>query len=263
MWMTDWQRADRPRRRIGPGVEVHATIGSTNDRARALLEDDGVQGRVVVAEEQSAGRGRRDRTWLSPPGRNLMMSVAVRPRLAAIDAWRLALAAALAARSGCTAIAPVMLKWPNDLVAADGAKVGGLLIETTIEADRVRSAVIGIGINVNWRRTEMPPEIAGDATSLCELAGREVDRVDLLAAVLDGLDAELVALEAGRSPLARYREACATLGTGVAVEIPSGRVEGRAVEVDDHGALVVETAAGRVSVASGEVARLRVGTPAP
>lgn len=263
MWMTDWQRADRPRRRIGPGVEVHATIGSTNDRARALLDGDGVHGRVVVAEEQSAGRGRRDRTWLSPPGRNLMMSVAVRPHLAAADAGRLALAAALAARSGCMAIAPVMLKWPNDLVAADGAKVGGLLIETTIEGDRVTAAVIGIGINVNWPRAEMPPEIAGDATSLGELAGRQIDRVDLLATVLDGLDAELVALEAGASPLARYRDACATLGTEVDVETPSGRIEGRAVDVDDRGALVVETAAGPVTVTNGEVARLRVGTPAP
>ncbi|MGH2402691.1 MAG: biotin--[acetyl-CoA-carboxylase] ligase, partial [Candidatus Limnocylindria bacterium] len=87
--MIDWQRADRPRRRIGRGIEGHVTIGSTNDRARALLDEPGGEGRAVVTDEQTAGRGRRGRSWVSPPGRNLMMSVAVRPRLAAADGWQL------------------------------------------------------------------------------------------------------------------------------------------------------------------------------
>ncbi|MDQ3345716.1 MAG: biotin--[acetyl-CoA-carboxylase] ligase, partial [Chloroflexota bacterium] len=70
--MTEWQRADRPRRRIGRGVEAHTTIGSTNDRAREILDEPHGEGRAIVAEEQTAGRGRRGRTWLSPTGRNLM-----------------------------------------------------------------------------------------------------------------------------------------------------------------------------------------------
>ena len=262
MRMTEWQRADRPRRRIGLGIEAHASIGSTNDRARALLEEPGGEGRAIVTEEQTAGRGRRGRAWLSPPGRNLMLSVAFRPGLPAADAWQLALAAALAARSACAGWAPIALKWPNDLVSDDGAKLGGLLLETVIEGDRVASAVIGIGVNVNWPRVEMPAEIAAGATSLSELAGIPIDRADLLVALLDALDAELVAVEAGRSPLARYREACATLGTDVAVETAAGRVEGRAVGVDERGALVLETAAGQVSLASGEIVRVRSGAPA-
>jgi BirA family biotin operon repressor/biotin-[acetyl-CoA-carboxylase] ligase len=263
--MTDWQRADRPRRRIGRGVEVHATIGSTNDRARALLDEPHGESRAVVAEEQTDGRGRRGRAWLSPPGRNLMLSVAIRPRVAAGDAWWLSAAAALAARSACTAIAPAVplaLKWPNDLVAPDGAKVGGLLLETTIVDERVGSAVIGIGINVNWPRAAMPAEIAAGATSLSDLAGTSVDRADLLDALLDALDAELVALEAGVSPLPRYREACATLGTEVGVETADGRVTGRAAEIDDGGALVLETSSGRVALTSGEIVRIRAGAPA-
>ena len=259
--MTDWQRADQPRRRIGRGVEAHPTIGSTNDRARLLLEDHGVEGRAVVAEEQTDGRGRRGRTWLSPPGRNLMVSVAVRPRISAANAWQLGMGVALAARTACSPLAPIGLKWPNDLVAGDGAKLGGLLIETTIGDNRVATAVIGLGINVNWPRFEMPAEIAADATSLGELAGTEIDRADLLGGFLDALDDELTALEAGRSPLARYRSACVTLGTDVAVDTSDGRIEGRALEIDDRGALVVETAAGRVALVSGEIVRLHAGAP--
>ena len=262
MWMTDWQRADRPRRRIGKGVEVHASIGSTNDRARVLLDEPDGEGRAVVTELQTAGRGRRGRTWVSPPGRNLMLSVAVRPQVAAADAWRLGLAVALAARSACAAVAPVTLKWPNDIVSDDGAKVGGLLIETEIGGDLVTSVVIGIGINVNWPRSEMPAQIAGDATSLGELAGVPIDRADLLATLLDALDAELLAVESGHSPLARYRQACATLGTDVGVETATGLIEGRAIEIDERGALVIEAPTGRVALMSGEIVRVRSGAPA-
>jgi len=260
--MTDWQRADRPRRRVGRGIEVHDTIGSTNDRARALLDEAGGEGRAIVAEQQTAGRGRRARSWVSPPERNLMVSVAIRPRIAAGDAWQLGAAAALAARDACGAFAPVALKWPNDIVALDGAKVGGLLLETTIDAGQVGQAVIGIGLNVNWSRADMPVEIREGATSLCELAAVAIDRVELLNALLDALDTELIAVETGSTPLARYRDACVTLGTEVVVETATGRVEGRATGIDDGGALVVETRAGSIALTSGEILRLRTGAPA-
>jgi BirA family transcriptional regulator, biotin operon repressor / biotin---[acetyl-CoA-carboxylase] ligase len=260
--MTDWRRAERPRRRVGSTVEVHASIGSTNDRARVLLNEPGGEGRAVVAEEQTAGRGRRGRTWVSPPGRNLTVSIALRPRIAATDAWQLAMAASLAARDACAAVAPVALKWPNDLVSPDGGKVGGLLLETTIDGERLTSAVVGIGINVNWRRAEMPAELVAAATSLAELTGAQVDRAELLGRLLDALDEELVALEDGSSPLRRYREACVTLGSEVGIDTATGRIEGRATGIDDHGALVIETAAGPVTVTSGEIVQLRAGAPA-
>jgi BirA family transcriptional regulator, biotin operon repressor / biotin---[acetyl-CoA-carboxylase] ligase len=256
----DWRPADRPRRRVGRGLEVHERIGSTNDRARELLGRDDGEGRAVVAEEQTAGRGRLGRTWLSPAGRNLMVSVAFRPRIGAGDAWQLGLAAGLAARSACAHHAAVQLKWPNDLVTADGAKLGGILVETSLDGDQVTAAVIGTGINVNWRLADMPPDLAAGATSLADLAGADVDRVALLASLLDELDAEVTAVEAGHSPLERYRAACATLGHEVAVQTATGRVVGRAVDLDEHGALVVETEDGRVSLTGGDV--LRVGREA-
>src|SRR5687768_4088423 len=102
--MTDgaWEAASRPMRRIGHTIEAHASIGSTNDRARDLLALPDGDGHVVVAEEQTAGRGRRGREWVSPPGLNLLVSVALRPDLAAQDAWQLGLAAALAAADACS-----------------------------------------------------------------------------------------------------------------------------------------------------------------
>jgi BirA family biotin operon repressor/biotin-[acetyl-CoA-carboxylase] ligase len=249
-------------RRIGHAVELHASIGSTSDRARELLGLPGGPGTAVVAELQTNGRGRRGRTWTSPAGRNLMVSVAYRPRLAAADAWRLGLAAALAARDACRTVAAIDLKWPNDLVAGDGRKVGGLLIETMLDLDRVSAATIGIGINVNWAVAEMPEEIAGFATSLAELAGAPVDRGALLGALLDRLDGELAAVDAGASPLERYREACRTIGSAVTVEVGPRRIDGMAVAVDDAGGLVVETPSGRETITSGEVLRVRPTVPA-
>lgn len=254
--------AARPGRRIGHAIEHHASIGSTSDRARELLDVPGGPGTAVVAELQTSGRGRRGRTWTSPAGRNLMVSVAFHPRLAAADAGRLGLAVALAARDACRTLAAIDLKWPNDLVAGDGRKVGGLLIETTLEGDRVATAIVGIGINANWAVAEMPAEIAGSATSLAELTGAPVDRGALLGALLDHLDRELAAVEAGASPLARYRDACRTIGGEVTVEVGSRTIDGIAVAIDDAGGLVLETPAGRETVASGEVVRVRPAVPA-
>jgi BirA family biotin operon repressor/biotin-[acetyl-CoA-carboxylase] ligase len=192
-----------------------------------------------------------------------MVSVAYRPRgVAAADAWRLGLAAALAARDACRTVAPVDLKWPNDLVAGDGRKVGGLLIETLLDGDRVSAATIGIGINVNWAVSEMPAEIAGLATSLAALAGEPVDRGALLGSLLDRLDRELTDVDAGASPLERYRAACRTIGSAVTVEIGARRIDGDALTVDDAGGLVVETPTGRETVTSGEVVRVRPAVPA-
>jgi BirA family biotin operon repressor/biotin-[acetyl-CoA-carboxylase] ligase len=251
-------------RRIGHRVERHRSIGSTNDRARELLAEPDGDGAVVVADEQTAGRGRLGRRWESPPGRNLYLSVALVPALAAAEAWRVGLATAVAVADACSTVAPVALKWPNDVVAGDGRKLGGLLLETTVESRRLRGAVLGIGINVNWRRAEMPPELAETATSLADLSGASVDRDALLDRIVERLDAEIASVEAGTSPLERYRARCATLGTIVEVETADGPLTGRATGLDATGALVVEDGHGRRHViTAGEVTRVRVaGVPA-
>ena len=154
-----------PDRRVGRSLEYHERIGSTNDRARERLTggDDGV---VVVADVQTAGRGRRGRSWESPAGVNLMLSVGLALNLSADVAWQLGASAALAVRAAAAPWAELKVKWPNDLVTPAGEKVAGLLLETALAGDRVVQAIVGIGINVNWERAEMPPEIAARATSL-------------------------------------------------------------------------------------------------
>jgi BirA family transcriptional regulator, biotin operon repressor / biotin---[acetyl-CoA-carboxylase] ligase len=254
---TDWSAAIRGRPRVGHAIEVHAVIGSTSDRARELLDEPGGDGAVVVAELQHAGRGRRGRAWLSPAGVNLTVSVGLRLSLGAADAWQVGLAAALAALQACRHVVPaVSLKWPNDLVV-DGRKVGGLLVETVVRGDRADAAVIGIGINVNWSRDDMPPEIGAIATSLRDVVGAPVDRVALLDRLLDALNAEVEGVVAGRSPLERYRAVCSTLGTDVRVTMPGKVVVGRASDIDATGSLVLDTAGGRVVVPTGEVEAVR------
>jgi BirA family biotin operon repressor/biotin-[acetyl-CoA-carboxylase] ligase len=255
--VTDWTAAVRVGARIGHAIEAHDRIGSTNDRALAALSEPGGEGRAVLAELQVAGRGRRGRTWESPPGRNLTVSVALRPRLDATHAGRLGMAAALAVRTACAAHAELAIKWPNDLVAGDGRKVAGLLLETTLRGERLGHVVIGVGINLNWSLAEMPPEIAGTATSLLELAGHEVDRVALLRGLLAALDDEVAALEGGVSPLDRYRAASWLDGRAVAIGLGDEQLEGLVTGVNEMGSLVLETDAGRRVLASGEVVQVR------
>ncbi|MGZ8481657.1 MAG: biotin--[acetyl-CoA-carboxylase] ligase [Candidatus Limnocylindria bacterium] len=252
-----WQDAALAGRRIGHLIEAHASIGSTNDRARELLAVPGADGVVVVAEEQTAGRGRRGRAWLSPSGRSLAVSAAVRPSLAARDAWQLGPSTALATAAACDAIGPVGLKWPNDVVTDRGRKVGGILIETLVDGEALSGAVIGVGLNVNWRSAEMPDEIRDAATSLADLAGHEVDPVALLSRLLDALSDEITRAERGESPLERYRRRCTTLGQTVDVAVGNATIRGRAVDLDPLGALIVEAVDGRHVLSSGEMLHVR------
>lgn len=244
-------------------VEHHARIGSTNDRARALLREPDGAGTLVVADEQLNGRGRRGRSWASPPGRNLYLSLALRPRLAAADAWWLSAAAALAVRDACSKVAGLAVKWPNDVVAADGSKVAGLLLETSVDGERIVDAVIGIGINVNWLRAEMPAELRTRATSLAELSGAPVDRAALLDRLAVALEREVAGIEAGRSPIDRYRAASVLDGRRVEVEMGDERIAGTVRGISDDGALQVETAKGLRAIGHGEVVRVHPAATVP
>jgi BirA family biotin operon repressor/biotin-[acetyl-CoA-carboxylase] ligase len=261
----DWASAADPTRRVGRSVEFHPEIGSTNDRARAALAEPGGDGLVVVADLQSAGRGRRGRTWASPAGANLMLSVGLRPNLAASRAGLLGIVAALAVRDAAASLAPadfLRLKWPNDVVALDGRKVAGLLVETAVRGDELTEAIIGMGINVNWPAAEMPAELAGRAVSLSDLAGRPLDRLELLRRLLTALDGEIASLEAGRSPLDRLAAVSALDGRRVTVDTGPEQVEGTVAGISAEGQLLLDTVEGRRVLAVGEVIRVREPAPA-
>ena len=261
--MTDaaaWSHAADSARRIGRAVEFHATIGSTNDRARAALREAGGDGLAVVADEQLAGRGRRGRSWISPPGLNLMVSVGLHPNGDDPLLGQLGVAAALAVHRACSAVAPraeLAIRWPNDVVDDQGRKVAGLLVETALEDGRLAEAVIGIGINVNWWRAEMPPEIGDRATSLAELSGAPIDRVALLSRLLSALDDEVSRLERGISPVPRLRQHSWLDGCRVEIDTGDSLLAGRVIGFDDDGGLLLEHDGQISALTVGEVVRVQ------
>lgn len=243
---------DRPWRE----VRVVQRTASTNADLVAQARRGAPGGLVLVAEEQVAGRGRLDRTWTSLPRSGLTFSVLLRPAVDAAQWGWLPLLAGLATAEAVSRLAEVdvALKWPNDLVVG-GRKLAGLL------AERVGDAVVlGLGLNVTLRADERP---VPEATSLALEGAACTDRDPLLRAVLRRLSVRLDAWTAtGGDPrgglAADYRARCDTLGRTVRVDVPGGTaVEGRAVDVDDAGRLVVQTASGTVSLAAGDVVHLR------
>lgn len=261
----DWGSAANSARRVGRRVEFHEAIGSTNDRARAALEEPGGDSLAVVADLQTSGRGRRGRSWISPAGTNLLVSLAIRPAMAPRLAGLLGIAAALAVRDACARFAPdagLAIRWPNDVVDRAGRKVAGLLVETALEGETLVEAVVGVGINVNWLASEMPVEISDSATSLAALTEAPVDRVELLRSLLDALSAEVMALERGEAPLRRLRASSWLDGRWVQVDAGVETVSGRVSGIADDGALLLDTEAGRMTLSVGEVARVHATSAA-
>jgi BirA family biotin operon repressor/biotin-[acetyl-CoA-carboxylase] ligase len=239
-------------------VRRFASIDSTNTALLAAGRDGAAEGLVYVADHQTAGRGRLDRRWEAPPGSSLLVSVLLRPSIAPADAHWVTAVVGLAASDACASVAgfAARLKWPNDLVV-DDRKLGGILAEAVVEGGRVRAVVVGMGLNVNWP-TPLPDDLAATATACNLVAGHEVDRDALLGAFLERLAVRYDALDCA-STLDDVRARSATLGRDVRVELPADRVVvGRAVDLAEDGALLVETRPGEVlRVSVGDVVHLR------
>lgn len=228
---------------------------STNDDVVTAARDGAPEGLVIVAEHQTAGRGRLNRQWVSPPGTGLTFSVLLRPAVAE-ERWTwlplltgVALAEACATATGVD----VVLKWPNDLLARD-RKLGGIL------ATRVESAVvIGIGVNVTTAREDLP---VAEATSLLLAGAAAPDREHVLGVALRTLADRYQSWSAtGGDPetlRAAYAARCGTLGARIRVALPDGSsLDGTATDIDTDGRLVVETADGEHAVSSGDVVHVR------
>ena len=243
--------------RLGPFQHVswHEHVGSTNDIARAAAESRAPEGTVIGANAQSAGRGRLGRSWSSPPGGGLYVSLVLRPEPRALPlltiAAGVALAEGIAAASGLT----VALKWPNDLIIGV-RKVGGVLTEAVSLAagPTVDCVIVGFGINV--LKSVYPPDVEARATSLERELGRTPDRGLVLAECLAAFNVRYQALRNGRAGelLAAWRSrAAAHLGRHVEWDGDVGLMRGVAQDIDDAGALLVRVGATTVRVLSGEV----------
>jgi BirA family transcriptional regulator, biotin operon repressor / biotin---[acetyl-CoA-carboxylase] ligase len=238
-------------------LRVIESSPSTNAEVVAAAGAGAPEGLIVVAESQTDGRGRRDRSWTTPPRAGLTFSVLLRPTFPATGWGWLPLLAGLAVATPLRMLSEldVRLKWPNDVLVGE-RKLGGILTEVV-----GTGVVVGIGLNISLRADELP---VPTATSLAVAGSAVVDRDPVLRAVLREFERRYADLtrasgDAASSGLASgYRQACATLGRDVRVELPGPRVlDGTAVDVDADGRLVLDVAGRRQTVAAGDVVHVR------
>ncbi|MDD9995251.1 MAG: biotin--[acetyl-CoA-carboxylase] ligase [Dehalococcoidia bacterium] len=237
---------------VGARLRYVPRVTSTMDEARRLAEDGAHDGLVVVAEEQTLGRGRFGRGWVSNPGQDLTFSVVLCPTA---DQLRLVnMAATMAVQE--TAVAATgrhaAIKWPNDVVMS-GKKLSGILVESvTSRSSSLDFAVVGVGLNVNLR-PEDHFEIREIATSLAEQAGRALDRTEVLLQVLGRLDELYSAVRRGLDLVETWTSRLETIGREIDVSWQGRRVSGRACGVDAQGNLLIQTDQGMTTVVAGEV----------
>jgi BirA family biotin operon repressor/biotin-[acetyl-CoA-carboxylase] ligase len=239
-------------RAIGGRIVYRDVVSSTMDEAAALADAGHPEGTVVLAEQQTAGRGRLDRSWVTGPGENIAFSVVLRPDRSRMS--QLNMAATLGVASAVERLTGVeaTVKWPND-VRIGGKKLAGILIESAMDAKGLKHAVLGIGINVNLDPSAFP-EIAGTATSLMAETGAPLDRGDVLRAVLEDVDDRYTEVRGGKSLTDRWARRLDTLGSTVRVRWRDSEMVGCATGVDDDGNLLLTGPDGSVRKAiAGEV----------
>ncbi len=240
---------------IGIDTLCYETIDSTNAQAKRLAEAGYGNGTLIVADHQEAGRGRRGRSWETPAGTNIAMSLLLKPEINPNNASMITLVAALAVSKAITQITgePAPIKWPNDIVM-NGKKVCGILTEMSAQFDYVNHIVVGIGINVNIE--SFPEEIAEIATSLRKETGKLISRAELIEAVWEQFEAAYeVYLQTQdlRNLVKEYDARLVNMHRNVKVLDPKEPFEGKAMGITPRGELMVDTWESRKLVSSGEV----------
>lgn len=244
---------------LGREIRLLNETSSTNTLAMEIAQGGAAEGVVVIAESQTAGRGRLGRGWVSPPG-NIYMSVILRPQLpphkAPLVTLAAAVAAAVAVRKSSGVIAEI--KWPNDILVR-GRKIGGILTEMSAEPERVKHIILGMGINVNMDPAKLPRDIRGRSTSLSKEVGREMDRSLFAAGVLNELEHWYQALQRNEALVLKEWEVLnMTIGRRVAVSGPLGGLEGKAEGIDPEGRLILRLDDNTLrTVAAGDVIILK------
>jgi BirA family biotin operon repressor/biotin-[acetyl-CoA-carboxylase] ligase len=240
------------------GVHYYPSLGSTNVKLRRLAEEGAPEGAVVLADSQSAGRGRRGRTWHSPPGKGLYFSLLLRPQqmgTAAAAALTLVAAVSTARLLRESSGAAVTIKWPNDLLV-NTKKLGGILTEAKSEGTMLRYLLLGIGLNLNHEIDDFPVELRGRATSLALEYGHTLERTPFFLSLRENLleDCRLF-FKKGFAPFRQpWKEMSATLGRTVEVALPGKMLRGKAVDIGSTGALLIEDERGEYNrILCGEI----------
>jgi BirA family transcriptional regulator, biotin operon repressor / biotin---[acetyl-CoA-carboxylase] ligase len=251
--------------RLGKPIRLLAETGSTNDDAKAGAREGAPHGAVWIAETQSRGRGRQGRTWVSPPGENLLFSVLLRLTCAPASVPPLSLVCGLAVRDAVAKAVGesdrVLVKWPNDVVVRDREgkgfrKVAGILVESALAGSKVDHVIVGIGVNVHTR--DFPEELQPIATSVARESACAASRAELLADILMGLDRDVEQVAHRGLGFVHGRLTAHDVLHGRTVESDDGSVTGVASGIDHDGRLLVRRPDGVVmKAASGEM-RLRI-----
>ncbi|MDI6856731.1 MAG: biotin--[acetyl-CoA-carboxylase] ligase [Dehalococcoidia bacterium] len=237
---------------IGRTAVYQERIGSTMDVAHEEAEGGAPDGMIVVADEQTHGKGRGGRSWVSPPRSNVYVTVVLRPDAATARSLAMTVALAICEAADAVAGTRSAIKWPNDVLIG-GRKVAGVLIDLRFAGDELDYALLGVGINVNFD-PERYEEIAASATSLKRETGREVSREAVLATFLERLESLYVAARRGESAAGSWKERLETLGRRVTVRIGDRVEEGMAEDVDANGNLLLRRPDGSViPLAAGDV----------
>jgi BirA family biotin operon repressor/biotin-[acetyl-CoA-carboxylase] ligase len=231
---------------MGQEVVCYDSVSSTNEVAKELARQGALDGTLIIADEQTAGKGRQGRSWFAPRGTSLLMSLILHPSLTTSEIPRLTMASSLAVANAIEEVTglPVQFKWPNDILLRE-KKTGGILTEVGLSGDVLDYAVIGIGVNVNLD-VSLIPEIADVATSIAEELGRPASRLELLRILLRLMESEYDLLLRGESPHERWMTRLRLLGDKVQVTTPWGQESGRAETVDADGALVLRRPDGTI-----------------
>ncbi len=239
------------------GCEIYYfdSIDSTNTKAKELAEEGHPSGTLVVADRQTAGKGRRGRSWESPTGIGIFMTLMLKPEINPNNASMLTLVAAMATTRAIRRVTgvPAMIKWPNDIVM-NGKKVCGILTEMSAQFDYINHIVIGIGINVH--NEDFPEEIAKTASSLYLESGQHIHRASLIEAFLEEFEdvyAEYLKTEDMEGLQKEYDAMLVNRGRQVRVLDPKEPFEGKAMGITKKGELIVDTWESRKLVSSGEV----------
>ena len=242
--------------RMGRQIRYFSRIDSTNQYAKRIAEEGAPDGTLIIADEQTAGKGRSGRTWVTPPAEAIAFTLLLRPKLSPDRISMVTLVMGLAVTNAVNSLYGVSagIKWPNDVVIT-GRKLCGILTEMSAEVRQVNYIVIGVGINANL--TSFPEEIREIATSLKLEMGRDINRAELIARVMtefERLYAEFEAQGDLGAVMQEYNELCLNAGSKVRVLDPNGEYTGTSRGINSMGELLVETEDGQMQeVYAGEV----------
>ena len=242
---------------IGREIICHEQLASTNLTAMELGEAGAIEGLVIIAEQQTAGKGRLGRRWESPASVNLYLSVLLRPAMPPWEVPRLTFLSAVAAARALQDVTglKVEVKWPNDLLV-NGRKIAGLLNEMSAESDAVHHVVLGIGLNINMTAEQFPPDLRYPATSVRLEKGSSTSRLDVVVALLEHFDRLYAEFQScGMKPIRQaWQELFAMLGNRVRVELGAASLTGVVAGIDEEGALLLQLPDGKIEkILAGDV----------